>query len=48
MWHERSGARIEHLAHLMAWKARVDARPSVRKALEDEADAVALHESLAA
>lgn len=46
MWHERSGARIEHLQNLMAWKARVDARPSVRKALRDEADVVALHESL--
>jgi glutathione S-transferase len=48
MWHERSGARIEHLEHLMAWKARVDARPSVRKALQDEAEVVALHESQAA
>jgi glutathione S-transferase len=48
MWHERSGARIEHLEHLMAWKARVDSRPSVRKALQDEADVVAMHESLAA
>lgn len=48
MWHERSGARIEHLEHLMAWKARVDARPSVRKALQDESEVVALHESLSA
>jgi len=45
MWHERSGAEIEHLAHLMAWKARMDARPSVRKALTDEADVVAAHEN---
>jgi len=48
MWHERSGAQIGHLQNLMAWKARVDARPAVRKALKDEADTVALHEKMAA
>jgi glutathione S-transferase len=49
MWHERSGAEIGHLENLMAWKARIDARPSVRKALADEAAIVAAHRaSLAA
>jgi glutathione S-transferase len=47
MWHERSGAQIEHLEHLMAFKARVEARPSVVKALKDEAQAVAAHEAQA-
>jgi glutathione S-transferase len=45
MWHERSGAEIGHLTHLMAWKARMDARPSVRKALSDEAALVAQHKA---
>lgn len=48
MWQERSGAQIGHLNHLMAWRARVDARPAVRKALQDEANMVALHEKKAA
>lgn len=48
MWQERSGAQIGHLQHLMTWKARVDARPAVKKALKDEADMVALHEKMAA
>jgi len=43
LWHARSGAKIEHLENLMAWKARVDARPSVQKALKDEAEVVAKH-----
>ena len=43
MWHKRSGAEIGHLEHLMAWKARMDAHPSVRKALGDEAAVVAAH-----
>ncbi|MRX07173.1 glutathione S-transferase [Pseudoduganella sp. FT25W] len=43
-WHERSGAEIGHLKHLMAFKARVEARPSVIKALADEAEVVALHD----
>jgi glutathione S-transferase len=45
-WHERSGAQIEHLEHLMAYKARLDALPSVQKALHDEAFIVAQHEEL--
>lgn len=48
IWQERSGAQIDHLQHLMTWKARVDARPAVKKALKDEADIVALHERMAA
>lgn len=47
MWQQRSGAQIGHLAHLLAWKERVDARPAVRKALADEARMVALHEKRA-
>jgi glutathione S-transferase len=43
-WHERSGAEIGHLEHLMAFKARIEARPSVIKALADEAEVVAAHE----
>ncbi|MFG1421394.1 glutathione S-transferase family protein [Roseixanthobacter liquoris] len=42
-WHKRSGAPIEHLKHVMAWKARMDALPSVRKALREEAAVVAQH-----
>ncbi|MFG1400235.1 glutathione S-transferase family protein [Roseixanthobacter pseudopolyaromaticivorans] len=42
-WHKRSGALIEHLKHVMAWKARMDALPSVRKALKEEAAVVAQH-----
>lgn len=48
MWHKRSGAEIEHLSYLMAWKARVDARASVQKALKDEAAVVAQHRAKAA
>jgi glutathione S-transferase len=48
MWHERSGTKVDHLKHLMAHRARVDARPSVRKALKDEADIVARHRKQAA
>lgn len=47
MWHERSGTGIDHLTRLMAWKARMDARPSVRKALQDEAAVVAAHRARA-
>lgn len=43
MWHERSGAKIEHLKNLMAYKARIDARPAAIKALKDEAAIVASH-----
>ncbi|MFJ3485407.1 glutathione S-transferase family protein [Pseudomonas sp. NPDC090202] len=42
-WHERSGAKIEHLQHLMAYKARLDALPSVQKALKEEAALFAAH-----
>jgi glutathione S-transferase len=42
-WHERSGAHIDHLGHVMAWKARMDALPSVQKAMRDEAQIVARH-----
>ncbi|MDI4231791.1 glutathione S-transferase C-terminal domain-containing protein [Bradyrhizobium sp. 31Argb] len=48
MWHERSGAKIDHLKNLMAYVARVEARPSAQKALKDEAELVALHRSRAA
>ncbi|QJP17343.1 glutathione S-transferase [Starkeya sp. ORNL1] len=44
-WHKRSGAPIEHLEHVMAWKARMDALPSVQKALREEAAIVASHRS---
>jgi glutathione S-transferase len=43
MWHERSGAEIGHLHSLAAWKARMDNRPSVQKAMQDQADIVAQH-----
>nr|WP_134142768.1 hypothetical protein [Paraburkholderia sp. BL6665CI2N2] len=43
MWHERSGAPIQHLSNLFAWKGRVEDRPSVQKALRDEAELVAKH-----
>jgi glutathione S-transferase len=42
-WHERSGAEIGHLRHVMAWKARMDALPSVRRALKEEAAVVSQH-----
>ncbi|WP_454724787.1 MULTISPECIES: glutathione S-transferase C-terminal domain-containing protein [Cupriavidus] len=48
MWQERSGAQIGHLKHLMAYVARVEARPSAQKALKDEAEIVARHETLKA
>lgn len=44
MWQERSGAQIEHLKHLMAWRSRVDSRPAVKKALMDEAEIFAFHQ----
>lgn len=46
MWHERSGAEIGHLKHLMAYIERIDARPSAVKALKDEANLVALHDAM--
>jgi glutathione S-transferase len=48
MWHERSGAQIGHLENLMAYIARIEARPSVKKALKDEAALVAQHKTLLA
>jgi glutathione S-transferase len=43
MWHERSGAKIDHLNNLMAYVARIESRPSAQKALKEEAEMVALH-----
>lgn len=48
MWHERSGAKIDHLKNLMAYVSRVEARPSAQKALKDEAALVAAHRVRAA
>ncbi|WP_109481152.1 glutathione S-transferase family protein [Paraburkholderia sp. C35] len=48
MWHERSGVKLDHLKNLMAYVARVEARPSAQKALKDEAEVVARHEELLA
>ncbi len=48
MWHERSGVQIGHLKNLMAYVARIDARPSAQKALRDEADIAARHQMQAA
>lgn len=47
MWHERSGVKLDHLEHLMAYIARIEARPSAQKALKDEAEIVAQHEAVA-
>lgn len=44
-WSERSGTDIGHLKNLLAWKARMDARPSVQKTLRDEAAIVARHKA---
>jgi glutathione S-transferase len=45
MWHERSGVKIDHLENLMAYVARVEARPAAQKALRDESEMVALHQT---
>lgn len=45
-WHARSGVKIGHLSYLMAYKARIEVRPSVQKALKDEAALVAQHSLL--
>ncbi|WP_420998405.1 glutathione S-transferase N-terminal domain-containing protein [Cupriavidus sp. 30B13] len=45
MWHERSGAQIGHLKNLMAYIARINARPSAIKAIQDEIDMVNIHEA---
>jgi glutathione S-transferase len=47
MWHERSGAKIDHLKNLMAYTARIDTRHAAQKALRDEAD-IARHLARAA
>ncbi|OZI18761.1 glutathione S-transferase [Bordetella genomosp. 9] len=47
-WHERSGVAIGHLKNLMAYKARIEDRRSVIKALADEAALVARHQARAA
>ncbi|MGO4304083.1 glutathione S-transferase family protein [Cupriavidus sp. RAF12] len=46
LWHERSGAPITHLNNLFQYIARIEARPSVQKALRDEAEMVAGHEAV--
>lgn len=43
MWHERSGVELDHLKHLVAYVARIEARPAAQKALKDEAELVRLH-----
>lgn len=48
MWHERSGVQVDHLKNLMAYVARVEARPAAQEALKEEAELVALHQSRAA
>ncbi len=45
MWQERSGVKIDHLQNLMAYVARVEARPAAQKALKDEAELVARHQA---
>ncbi|MFC0398325.1 hypothetical protein [Paraburkholderia rhizosphaerae] len=45
MWHERSGAQIGHLKNLLAYVERIEARLSVKKALNDEAELDARHHS---
>jgi glutathione S-transferase len=45
MWHERSGVKLDHLPHLMAYIARIDARPSAQKALRDEAEIADRHQA---
>jgi glutathione S-transferase len=43
MWHERSGVKLDHLKHLMACVARIEARPSAQQALKDEAELAHQH-----
>jgi glutathione S-transferase len=42
-WQERSGVDISHLKNVMTFKQRMEARPSVIKALADEAAIAAEH-----
>ncbi len=37
--------KLDHLQHLMAYIARIDALPSAQKALRDEAEVVARHQA---
>ncbi|MFT4436935.1 alpha/beta hydrolase fold domain-containing protein [Caballeronia sp. 15715] len=46
LWHERSGVKLDHLKNLMAYTARIEARPAVQKALTDEAEVVSRHQQL--
>jgi glutathione S-transferase len=48
MWHARSGVNLDHLTNLMAYVARVEARPSAQKAMKDEAELVGRHKQLLA
>jgi len=43
LWNERSGVNLDHLTYFKAYIARIEARPSVQKALKDEAEVVAQH-----
>ncbi len=42
-WGERSGVDISRLKNVTAWKTRMDAHPSVLKALKDEEEIVTRH-----
>ena len=43
MWQDRSGVQIAHLKQLADWQERIEARPSIRKTLMDEAALVQAH-----
>lgn len=45
LWNERSGVNLDHLTNFAAYIARIEARPSVQKALKDEAELVAIHKA---
>lgn len=45
LWNERSGVNLDHLTKSSAYIARIEARPSVQKALKDEAELVAIHKA---
>lgn len=45
-WGDRSGVDTSHLPNLMAWRNRMDAQPSVQKALRDEAETVMAHRAM--
>ncbi|WP_321927705.1 glutathione S-transferase family protein [Paraburkholderia guartelaensis] len=46
LWGSRSGVNLDHLTNLTAYIKRIEARPSVQKALADEAEIVARHNEL--